>query len=177
MTGLERCSLGDKWEMERGSRRQCVWTCSRGVRQSDVHKLGVSALYVQRMCVSESESWLPGGLMCLLKDHLPPTQAWSVFVKHSFVCGQKESVFHSVPYESAHSLAHWISLSVRFAKFLYLSWFLCPLDLSGPERGICRSPTMVNWSFFPYKRPKSLISVLGFLLDANNFRIINIIPS
>ena len=56
MTGLERSSLGDKEEMERGSRRHCGWTCSRGVRQSDVHKLGVSALYVQSMCVSESES-------------------------------------------------------------------------------------------------------------------------
>ena len=56
MTGLERHSLEDKGEMERGSRRQCGWTCSRAVSQSDVHKLGVSALYVQSMCVSESES-------------------------------------------------------------------------------------------------------------------------
>lgn len=56
MTGLERSSLGDKREMEKGSRRQCGWTCSRGVGQSDVHKLGVRALYVQRMCVSASES-------------------------------------------------------------------------------------------------------------------------
>ena len=56
MTGLERRSLEDKGEMERGSRRPCGWTCNRAVSQSDVHKLGVSALYVQSMCVSESES-------------------------------------------------------------------------------------------------------------------------
>ena len=56
MTGLERHSLEDKGETERGSRRQCGWTCSRAVSQSDAHKLGVSALYVQSMCVSESES-------------------------------------------------------------------------------------------------------------------------
>ena len=121
MTGLERCSLGDKWEMERGSRRQCVWTCSRGVRQSDVHKLGVSALYVQSMCVSESESWLPGGLMCLLKGHLPPTQAWSVFVKHSFACGQKESVFHSVP-------TLWISS--QFSSLNQLVSTFCEVSVS-----------------------------------------------
>ena len=57
MTALERRSLEDKGESERGSRRHCGWTCSRGVSQSDVHsQLGVSALYVQSMCVSESES-------------------------------------------------------------------------------------------------------------------------
>ena len=39
-----------------GSRRQCGWTCSRGVSLSDVHRLGVSALYVQSVCVSENES-------------------------------------------------------------------------------------------------------------------------
>ena len=55
MTGLES-SLGDKEEKVRGSRRQCGWTCSRGVSPSDVHRLGVSALYVQSVCVSESES-------------------------------------------------------------------------------------------------------------------------
>ena len=56
MTALERRSLEDKGESERGSRRQRGWTCSRGVSQSDVHRLGVSALYMQSMCVSESES-------------------------------------------------------------------------------------------------------------------------
>ena len=57
MTALERRSLEDKGESERGSRRHCGWTCNRGVSQSDVHsQLGVSALYVQSMCVSESES-------------------------------------------------------------------------------------------------------------------------
>ena len=56
MTALERRSLEDKGESERGFRRQRGWTCSRGVSQSDVHsQLGVSALHMQSMCVSESE--------------------------------------------------------------------------------------------------------------------------
>ena len=42
------------------------------------------------------------------------------FRKHSFACGQKDSVSHSL-------CAHWISLSVHCAKFLCLNWLLCPL--------------------------------------------------
>ena len=78
-----------------GSRRHCGWTCSRGVSQSDVHRLGVSALYMQSMCVSESEAWLPGGLICLLKGHLSPTQAWSVFVSIP-LCAVRKSLYFTL---------------------------------------------------------------------------------